>query len=421
MQQRVALARALVNRPDVLLLDEPLGALDLKLRRQMQIELKRIQQEVGLTFIHVTHDQEEAMTMADTDRGDERRAASSSSATRPTLYELPRVDLRRELPRPVQPAAGHGQRRRRTTACVTRPTRTAPSSRCSARARCPTGVPTSWLGVRPEKLRLGEAGGPQPRCAASSRDVSFTGVATQYLVRDAVGPGARSSCSRTTARARAALGETSPSSWAAGHGFALDASQDADAGADAGGRPMAETAVLPTRRRARAGPASRAAAQLGALRPAAARACSGSSSSSSCRWSPSASQSLQEGNVDDGYTFTGNVGIYVDALQQYWPQLLRSLVYAGTATVLALLLGYPLAYFIAQKAGRWKNVMLVLVVAPFFTSFLIRTLAWRRSCPTTGSSRSRRSELHITDLLQAVRPDRATTRCCRRSSPSSWA
>ena len=65
-QQRVALARAVVNRPDVLLLDEPLGALDLKLRRQMQLELKRIQTEVGITFVHVTHDQEEAMTMADT-------------------------------------------------------------------------------------------------------------------------------------------------------------------------------------------------------------------------------------------------------------------------------------------------------------------------------------------------------------------
>src|SRR5690606_30140923 len=64
--QRVALARALVNNPSVLLLDEPLGALDLKLRRQMQVELKRIQLEVGLTFVHVTHDQEEAMTMADT-------------------------------------------------------------------------------------------------------------------------------------------------------------------------------------------------------------------------------------------------------------------------------------------------------------------------------------------------------------------
>ena len=63
-QQRVALARALVNRPNVLLLDEPLGALDLKLRKQMQVELKRIQQEVGITFIYVTHDQEEAMTMS---------------------------------------------------------------------------------------------------------------------------------------------------------------------------------------------------------------------------------------------------------------------------------------------------------------------------------------------------------------------
>jgi spermidine/putrescine transport system ATP-binding protein len=64
-QQRVALARAIVNRPAVLLLDEPLGALDLKLRRQMQIELKRIQTEVGLTFIHVTHDQEEALSVGD--------------------------------------------------------------------------------------------------------------------------------------------------------------------------------------------------------------------------------------------------------------------------------------------------------------------------------------------------------------------
>src|SRR4029077_11552956 len=64
-QQRVALARALVNRPNVVLLDEPLGALDLKLRRQLQVELKRIQVEVGITFVYVTHDQEEALTMSD--------------------------------------------------------------------------------------------------------------------------------------------------------------------------------------------------------------------------------------------------------------------------------------------------------------------------------------------------------------------
>ena len=115
-----------------------------------------------------------------------------------------------------------------------------------------------------------------------------------------------------------------------------------------------------------------------------------------------ASQSLQEGNVDDGYVFTGNVGIYADAFSQYWPQMLRSLVYAGTATLLTLLLGYPLAYFIAQKAGRWKNLVLVLVIAPFFTSFLIRTLAWRTILSDDGPVTQLARTLHITDLLQAV-------------------
>src|SRR6476661_6971040 len=87
-QQRVALARALVNRPRALLLDEPLGALDLRLRRQLQIELKRIQQDVGITFVHVTHDQEEAMSMADTiavmNGGKIEQAGSATD-----LYERP--------------------------------------------------------------------------------------------------------------------------------------------------------------------------------------------------------------------------------------------------------------------------------------------------------------------------------------------
>ncbi len=114
------------------------------------------------------------------------------------------------------------------------------------------------------------------------------------------------------------------------------------------------------------------------------------------------SQSLQEGNVDDGYVFTGNVSIYAHAFSEYWPQMLRSLVYAGAATLLALLLGYPLAYFIAQKAGRWKNLVLVLVIAPFFTSFLIRTLAWRTILSDDGFITGWARKLHITDLLQAV-------------------
>ncbi|MEO7123649.1 MAG: ATP-binding cassette domain-containing protein, partial [Lacisediminihabitans sp.] len=89
-QQRVALARAVVNRPALLLLDEPLGALDLKLRRQMQLELKSIQNEVGLTFLHVTHDQEEAMTMADTVAVMNKGRIEQLGAPE-DLYELPRT------------------------------------------------------------------------------------------------------------------------------------------------------------------------------------------------------------------------------------------------------------------------------------------------------------------------------------------
>ncbi|MCU1406670.1 MAG: transporter ATP-binding protein [Glaciihabitans sp.] len=89
-QQRVALARAVVNRPALLLLDEPLGALDLKLRRQMQLELKDIQSDVGLTFLHVTHDQEEAMTMADT-VAVMNKGAIEQMGSPEELYELPRT------------------------------------------------------------------------------------------------------------------------------------------------------------------------------------------------------------------------------------------------------------------------------------------------------------------------------------------
>jgi len=114
------------------------------------------------------------------------------------------------------------------------------------------------------------------------------------------------------------------------------------------------------------------------------------------------SQSLQEGTVETGFTFTGNVGIYADALERYWPHLLRSVGYAATATLFALLLAYPLAYYIAQKAGRWKNIMLVLVIAPFFTSFLIRTLAWRTILSDTGPVTEVAQALHLTDVLQVV-------------------
>ena len=113
--QRVALARALINRPAVLLLDEPLGALDLKLRKQMQVELKRIQQEVGITFIYVTHDQEEAMTMS---RSHRRHEPGPLRAARRPRGALRAADdaVRRGLPRRQQPARAATCRGRRPTA-----------------------------------------------------------------------------------------------------------------------------------------------------------------------------------------------------------------------------------------------------------------------------------------------------------------
>lgn len=83
------------------------------------------------------------------------------------------------------------------------------------------------------------------------------------------------------------------------------------------------------------------------------------------------------GNPIQGYELTWRLANYGEALADYWPYLIRSLIYAGIATALCLVLGYVLAYAIAFKAGRWKTVMLVLVIAPFFTSFLVRTLSWK--------------------------------------------
>ena len=97
-----------------------------------------------------------------------------------------------------------------------------------------------------------------------------------------------------------------------------------------------------------------------------------------------ASQSLQTGSLEEGYQLTWHFATYSDALSTYHEQIIRSFLYAGTATLLALLIGYPLAYTIAFKSGRWKNVLLVLVIAPFFTSFLIRTLAWQTILSSTG-------------------------------------
>ena len=181
-QQRVALARAVVNRPALLLLDEPLGALDLKLRRQMQLELKSIQNEVGLTFLHVTHDQEEAMTMADTVAVMTKGRIEQMGAPE-ELYELPRTAF----------VANFLGQSNLFTGDVTASGSTSIVVDISGvkievpreRAQRHTGEVT--VGVRPEKLILHTRA---PKSAAGTNvlgpgrvtDVSFSGVSTQYQV-----------------------------------------------------------------------------------------------------------------------------------------------------------------------------------------------------------------------------------------------
>ena len=111
-----------------------------------------------------------------------------------------------------------------------------------------------------------------------------------------------------------------------------------------------------------------------------------------------ASTSVQTGSLEEGYKVTWHFATYWNAFSEYWPQFLRSIFYAAGATVLCLLLGYPLAYLIAFRAGRWRNLIMILVIAPFFTSFLIRTLAWKTILADNGPVVHALNSLHILDL-----------------------
>ncbi|WP_175411252.1 ABC transporter permease [Streptomyces sp. TRM64462] len=111
-----------------------------------------------------------------------------------------------------------------------------------------------------------------------------------------------------------------------------------------------------------------------------------------------ASTSVQTGSLEEGYRVTWHFQTYWEALRDYYPQFVKSLLYAGTATLLCLLLGYPLAYLIAFRAGRWRHVLLVLVIAPFFTSFLIRTLAWKTILADGGVVVGALDALHVLDV-----------------------
>ena len=214
-QQRVALARALVNKPRVLLLDEPLGALDLKLRKQMQLELKAIQNDVGITFIHVTHDQDEAMTMAD--RIAIMNAGKIEQLGAPTdLYERPQtafvasfLGISNLLPGTV---LGPGRVRLEDGTEVR-----VPEAILNGRS----GMVA--VGVRPEKIRLGH--GEENKLTGRLLETAYVGVATQYVLETRCG-----NVSVYVQNSEPGVAEQAPSqiSWSPDSTFVVDSTEGAE-------------------------------------------------------------------------------------------------------------------------------------------------------------------------------------------------
>ena len=181
-QQRVALARALVNRPSLLLLDEPLGALDLKLRRQMQIELKAIQMEVGLTFLHVTHDQEEAMDMADTVAVMNKGRIEQMGAPE-KLYDRPKTVFVSKFLGQSNLFVGTAESHNAATVSID----VAGVKISVPKERAEKHEGKIAIGVRPEKAFFHEE---KPNLGSDHNligpgeiiDIRFTGVSNQYLI-----------------------------------------------------------------------------------------------------------------------------------------------------------------------------------------------------------------------------------------------
>jgi spermidine/putrescine transport system ATP-binding protein len=243
--QRVALARALINRPAVLLLDEPLGALDLKLRKQMQVELKRIQQEVGITFIYVTHDQEAAMTMSDRiavmNRGKYEQLGDPE-----TLYERPSTRFVAGFLGVSNLLGGTCEGADGAYGTI----RLADDSTVRASADQVFGRTSVDVGVRPEKIRLHKEGEPTPdghnHLDGTVVDASYLGVSTQYIVETRGGPRVmvyEQNIERTTREELWARGDAVHLTWSPDHTFVVEAVAPAGAVAPAAaGAPAVATA-----------------------------------------------------------------------------------------------------------------------------------------------------------------------------------
>ena len=229
-QQRIALARAIVNKPALLLLDEPLGALDLKLRRQMQIELKWIQTQVGLTFVHVTHDQEEAMTMADT-IAVMNEGRIEQMGTPEDLYESPKTSFVANFLGQSNLVRGQIVDSDSENNVV----EVGGQKIALPKNRTFTNSKSVLFGIRPEKIDIdleNEPGNGNILRGGKVVDVSFVGVSTQYQVEMPWGQELMVFEQNDGTTPMLELGDLVRLQWMPKFTFGLDGAQDADAGSE---------------------------------------------------------------------------------------------------------------------------------------------------------------------------------------------
>jgi spermidine/putrescine transport system ATP-binding protein len=220
-QQRVALARALVNRPEALLLDEPLGALDLKLRKEMQLELKHIQEKTQTTFVYVTHDQEEALTMSDRIAVMDQGVVEQVAAPR-ELYERPATPFVAGFIGVSNVVHLRPDRVHEGMVVMT----VAEGEWVVAPAESSRGMEEILITVRPEKIKFEDVGEPASRISATVADIVYLGSMTQYIVE--LPTGERLTVHRLNDEVRRRpieVGDRVTLYWAAQHSFVIE--QDA--------------------------------------------------------------------------------------------------------------------------------------------------------------------------------------------------
>jgi spermidine/putrescine transport system ATP-binding protein len=217
-QQRVALARALVNRPEALLLDEPLGALDLKLRKEMQLELKHIQEQTQTTFVYVTHDQEEALTMSDRIAVMDQGLVEQVAAPR-ELYERPATPFVAGFIGVSNVVHLRPDRAYEGMVVMT----VAEGERVVAPAESTRDMEEILITVRPEKIKFEEVGEPASRVSATVADIVYLGSMTQYIVE--LPTGERLTVHRLNDEVRRRpieIGDRVTLYWAAQHSFVIE-------------------------------------------------------------------------------------------------------------------------------------------------------------------------------------------------------